>query len=101
MFPATWQLKDDQYSVSKAGYIIISFFNLSEESRIEIDSKKVFVLTAKNFDVILDLDTKAPFQESEQNEDMMFHQKGEVMSILKVKKQKDRSFSFTYCEMDD
>ena len=85
------------------GYIILNFFEVSEEMRIDGATKKTFVVTTKNMDVILDLDPKAPFNKNDSNEDMLLYKKinTTIMSILKVAKLADRSYSFTYCEMGE
>lgn len=47
---------------------------LTEEMRLDGASKKTFVMTAKNMDVILDMDTRAPYNEDESNEELLLYQ---------------------------
>ena len=63
--PAQWRKENNMYLVKRMGYILISFFEISEEMRIDGASKRTFVVTAKNMDSILDLDTRGKFNESD------------------------------------
>lgn len=82
---------------------MISFFDLSDEMRIDGASKKTFVVTAKNVDSLLDLAPRSPFNKDESNEDMLFYKpmNSPVMNILKITKREDRTYTFNYCEMSD
>lgn len=85
------------------GYIILNFFDVNEEMRIDGASKKTFVITIKNIDTIFDLDPRAPFNKDDSNEDMMFYKRMDsaTTSIVKVTKLADRSYNFTYCELSE
>ena len=61
--PAQWRKENNMYMVKRMGYILFSFFDISEEMRIDGSSKRTFVVTAKNMDVLLDLNTKSPYNE--------------------------------------
>ena len=52
-------------------------------------------------DVLIDLDTRSPFNEAESNEELLLYKKqnSPVVNILKVAKNADRTFTFSYCEM--
>ena len=55
--------------MSRAGYIILNFFELSRDDfRVEGAGKKTFIVTLKNMDVLLDLNTSAPYIENDQND---------------------------------
>ena len=47
------------------GYMLFSFFELTGEMGVEGSSKKTFVVTARNMDVLLDLDPRAKYDEAE------------------------------------
>jgi len=85
------------------GYMLFSFFEISEEMRFDIASKRTFVLTSKNMDVILDLDPRAPYIETENNEELLLYKpmNSPTMNILKITKGEGRMFTFSYCEMAD
>ena len=100
--PAQWRKESNQYTVSRMGYIIVSFFELTEgDLRIDGATKKTFIVTLKNMDVLLDLDSSAPFNSEVQNEELMLYknQNTPVVNIIRVAKNTDRTFTFTYCEM--
>lgn len=102
--PAQWRNESNQYIVKRMGYVLINFFELDKnDMRIDGSNKKTFVVTLKNMDVILDLDTRAPFDEAESNEELMLYKKQDtaMVNILKIAKNADRTFTFTYCEMAD
>lgn len=83
------------------GYILMNFFDMTEDLRLDTSSKRTFVVTPKNMDVILDLDPRTPYNNDESNEELMLYRPidSDVMNIIKVTKNKDRSHTFTYCEM--
>ena len=101
--PAQWRQENNQYVVKKMGYILLSFFEMSEDMRIDGASKKSFVLTPRNMDTLLDLDPKAAYNEADSNEEVVLYKpvNSALVSILKIAKQQDRSYVFTYCEMPD
>ena len=101
--PAQWRKENNMYMVKRMGYILFSFFEISEEMRIDGSSKRTFVVTAKNMDVLLDLDTKSPYNEQESNEELLLYKpmNSPVMNIMKVAKTEGRNFTFSYCEMAD
>ena len=71
--PCQWRRESNMYSVKRMGYLLLSFFDMTEEGRIDSASKKTFVITAKNMDIILALDAKAPYSESDSNEELMLY----------------------------
>ena len=84
------------------GYVLINFFELnSVDLRIDGAAKKTFVVTLKNMDILLDLDSRAPYDEAESNEELLLYKKQDtpIVNILKVAKNADRTFTFTYGEM--
>ena len=72
--PAMWTKQNNQYIVKRNGYVLFGFMELTEEMRLDGASKKTFVMTAKNMDVILDMDTRAPYNEDESNEELLLYQ---------------------------
>lgn len=54
-------------------------------------------------DPLLDLDTRAPYIEDDPNEELLLYKPLNlpVMYILKIAKNEDRSYLFTFCEMPD
>ena len=54
-------------------------------------------------DPLLDLNPQAPYDENEVNEQLLLYKpvNSPRVTILKVTKQEDRSFVFSYCEMMD
>ena len=67
-------------------------------------SKKTFVVTPRNMDVLLDIDTRAPYDEKEDSqEELLLYQpqNSPIVTIMKLSKQEDRSYMFSYCEMTD
>ena len=103
LMPAQWRKEDNMYLVKRMGYILFSFFEVSGEMRIDGASKRTFVVTPKNMDAILDLDPRSPYDADEANEELLLYKpmNSDVMSILKVTKNEDRTFSFSYCEMGE
>ena len=101
--PAQWRKQDNMYMIKRMGYILFSFFEINEEMRIDGSSKRTFVVTAKNMDVLLDLDTSAPYNDKEANEELLLYKpmNAPVMNIMKVTKTDGRNFTFSYCEMAD
>ena len=89
--------------IAKAGYILLTFFDLDDDMRIDGVGKKTFVVTTRNMDPLLDLDPRAPYDESEVNEQLLLYKpfNSPRVTILKVAKQPDRSYLFSYCEMTD
>ena len=87
--PAQWRQENNQYVVKKMGYILLSFFELTEEMRIDGASKKSFVLTPRNMDTLLDLDPKAGYNEADNNEEVVLYKpaNSSLVSILKIAKQ--------------
>ena len=58
-------------------------------------------MTPKSIDLILDLEIQRPFdpQLDSEGEVVPYYSKNEgVMCILRVEKQKDRTYKFSYCE---
>jgi len=72
--PAMWTKLNNQYVVKRNGYVLFGFMELTEEMRLDGASKKTFVMTSKNMDVILDMDTRAPYNEDESNEELLLYQ---------------------------
>ena len=72
--PAMWTKQNNQYVVKRNGYVLFGFMELTEEMRLDGASKKTFVMTSKNMDVILDMDTRAPYNEDESNEELLLYQ---------------------------
>ena len=99
--PAMWRRENNMYVVKRMGYILLNFFDVSEEMRIDPASKRTFVVTLKNMDAILDLDPRAPYNEADSNEELLLYKpmNSEVMNILKVTKHEDRTYTFNFCEM--
>ena len=58
-------------------------------------------MNTKNVDTILDLDPRAPYSKDQANEELMLYKpyNSDVMNIVKMNKNEDRSYNFTYCEM--
>ena len=101
--PAKWKREMNAYVISKSGYILFSFFDLDDDMRIDGSGKKTFVVTQRNMDPLLDLNPQAPFDKNEVNEQLLLYKpvNSPRVTILKVTKQEDRSFVFSYCEMMD
>ena len=101
--PAQWKKENNNYLVKRMGYILISFFEVEEDYRIDGATKKAFVMTAKNLDVILDLDPRAPYDSADSNEELLLYKgmNSALTNILKVTKNTDRTYTFTYCETGD
>ena len=101
MAPCQWRREQQQYVVHRNGYILFSFFELGEDARVDGASKKTFVLTAKNLDSLLGLNIHAPYNEADQNEELILYKPVDsvVMQIMKVTKNEDLTYNFTYCEM--
>jgi len=99
--PAQWTRESYGFQVKRMGYILFNFFSLDDEMRLDGSSKRSFVVTAKNIDVLLDLDPRAPYKEEDANGDLLLYKNPNqaAVTILKVNKQQDRTFSFSYCEM--
>ena len=58
-------------------------------------------MTPKSIDIILDLDIQRPYDAAldEEGEVVPYFSKNEgIMCILRVEKQQDRTFKFSYCE---
>ena len=101
--PAQWRKENNVYMVKRMGYILFNFFDINEEMRIDTASKRTFVVTPKNMDTLLDLDPRAPYKEEDSNEELLLYRPmdSDVMNILKVTKNEDRTYTFTFCEMAD
>ena len=102
IYPCQWRKENNIYFVRRNGYILLNFFQLNEEMRVEIESKRTFIVTAKNMDPLLDLDTRSHYDANDlRNEELLLYKKfdSQSMSILKTTKLEDRSFTFSYCEM--
>ena len=100
--PARWNKNDFQYSVGHNGYLVFNFLETDPETnKIDLTTKKTFIMTPKSIDLILDLEIQRPFDPhiDTEGEVVPYFSKNEgVMTILKVEKQKDRTFKFSYCE---
>ena len=101
--PAQWAKESGLYIVKRMGYILFTFFELTNEMRVEGSSKKAFVVTAKNVDTILDIDTRSKYSEADSNEELMLYkpQNSPLVTIMKIERNEDRSYNFTYCEMSE
>ena len=101
--PAQWRKENNMYMIKRMGYILFSFFEISEDMRVDGSSKRTFVVTAKNMDVLLDLDTSSSYDDKQANEELLLYKpmNSPVMNIMKVSKTEGRNFLFSYCEMAD
>ena len=61
------------YLVKKMGYMLFNFFEINEEQRIDAQSKKSFIVTPRNLDPLLDIDPRAPYNEADQNEELLLY----------------------------
>ena len=102
--PAMWRRENNNYLVKRVGYILFNFLEMTEDYRIDGATKKTFVMTAKNLDAILDLDPRAKYDAGEDsNEELLLYKSmnSPLTNILKICKNEDRTFSFSYCEAAD
>ena len=101
--PARWNKNDINYSVGHSGYIVFNFMQMEgETSKVDIATKKSFIMTPKSMDVIMDLELDRPYDEEKDSEaEIAFYrpQQSSVMGILKIQKLVDREFNFSYCEV--
>ena len=99
-----WRRENNQFLVKRVGYILFNFMEMTEDYRIDGATKKTFVMTAKNLDTILDLDPRAKYDASEDtNEELLLYKSmnSPLTNIMKISKQEDRTYTFTYCETAD
>ena len=62
--PARWNKNDIHYSVGHSGYILFNFMQQDKETqKVDVTTKKSFIMTPKSMDVIMDLDLKSPYDE--------------------------------------
>ena len=54
--PPPWRKLDDAYLAMKNGYVCFHFIKLDTQKNIIINTKKTFVMTPKNIDVMLGLE---------------------------------------------
>ena len=74
--PCQWRKENNAYFVRRNGYILLSFFQLNEEMRVEAESKRTFIVTAKNMDPLLDLDPKSYYDANDsRNEELLLYKK--------------------------
>ena len=54
--PPPWRKLEDTYLAMKNGYICFHFIKVDEQRNIILNTKRTFVMTPKNIDVVLGLD---------------------------------------------
>ena len=103
LMPAAWRHENNIYTVKMMGYILFVFFDVNDGFQVDTASKRTFVVTPKNMDALLDLDPRAPFDAKDANEELILYKpmSSDVLNIMKVVKNEDRTYNFSYCEMDE
>ena len=59
--PPPWRKTEDTYLAMRNGYLCFHFFKLDDQKNVLISSRKTFVMTPKNIDVILGLELERKF----------------------------------------
>lgn len=112
--PGFYQTKQDNYSLSKNGYLILEFnqvnnqveqqvTNESESKGVEQSNKRTFIVTAKNVGDIMSLDLAQPYKKETDDEGSFIQYQArdtEPVKILKFNKLPEKLFKFTYCEIE-
>ena len=91
--------------MSRNGYILFEFLNFEQESqKMDWEARKTFVMGIKSVDIILGLNIFAPFDKNmDQDGEIAFYKPPDenATRVLKVTKQENREFLFTYCDIND
>ena len=76
---------------------------MNAEMKLVLESKKSIVVSAKNIDTLLGLDINGRYHEEDQNEELVLYKPMDsiVMQIMKITKNEDRTYNFSYCEMNE
>ena len=73
--PASWRKENNQYVVKRLGYLLFGFFELNQDQSMDVASKKTVVVTSRTMDTLLDLDTRASYNEADTNEELVLYQR--------------------------
>ena len=96
----------------KNGYVCFHFLKLDSSNNILLNSKRTFVMTPKNIDVVLgiELDRRYEKERDEQGDVAIYYQAAReqpngtqqaVTKVLRIQRTESNDFNLQYCELDE